>query len=219
VAPEVQSAARAHGVNLRRLVIASADRAFALLPHHGRIEIHVEVNPGMTIPKIGVGGFADPRNGNVTLSVDPSRLDLRHALETWIPDTVAHELHHSSRIRAGPGYGVTLGQAMVSEGLADRFSYEVFPQTPPKPWDHALTKAQEDSLCLQAHPLLNSRDYSFRDWFFGDAGKPRCGGFTLGYDIVGRYLARHRQTPSEAVLTAAARILASFRGGSPSRTS
>jgi hypothetical protein len=213
VPANVQSAARARGVDLRRLVVASADKAFVLLPHHGRIEIAVEVNPEMTIPEIGVGGFADPRTGNVTLSVDPSRVDLRHVLETWIPDTVAHELHHSSRVRVGPGYGVTLGQAIVSEGLADRFSYEVFPHTPPKPWDHALTKAQEHTFWLQARPLLNSRGYSFSDWFFGSGGKPRWGGFTLGYDITGRYLTEHHQTPSDAVTTPAAKILASFDGG------
>src|SRR5689334_16906756 len=142
VAANAQSAARASGVDLRRLVSASADRALVLLPHRGRFKITVDANSPIVIPEIGVGGYTD-RGGNVTVAVDTSRVDLRHALETWIPATVAHEVHHSSRIRVGPGYGVTPGEAMVSEGLADRFSYEVFPRTPPRPWDHALTKAKE----------------------------------------------------------------------------
>lgn len=209
VAADAQSAARASGVDLRRLVIDSADRALGLLPHRSRIEITVEVNPDVTIPEIGIGGYSDPR-GNVTVAIDPTHVDLRHVLKTWIPSTVAHELHHSSRIRLGPGYGVTLGQAMVSEGLADRFSYEVFPHTPPKPWDHALTKAQVHTFWLQARPLLNSGDFSHSDWFFGSGGMPRWVGFTLGYDIVGRYLTEHHRSPSDAVTTPAVKVLASF---------
>jgi hypothetical protein len=107
-------------------------RPLALLPHRGRVEITVRVSPERTIPGIGIDGFTGPK-GNVAIAIDPSHTDLRHTLETWIPATVAHELHHSSRMRVGPGYGVTLGQAIVSEGLADRFAYEVFPDTPPQP--------------------------------------------------------------------------------------
>ena len=212
VAADAQSAARASGVDLRRLVIASADKALALLPHRGRIQITVRVNPDVTIPEIGIGGYTNPR-GNVSLGIDPTHANLRHVLKTWIPSTVSHELHHSSRIRSGPGYGVTLGQAMVSEGLADRFSYEVFPHLPPKPWDHALTKAQEHASWLQARPLLNDHDYSHSEWFYGGGATPRWVGFTLGYDIVGRYLTDHHQSPSDAVTIPAATVLASFHGG------
>jgi uncharacterized protein YjaZ len=215
VAPDVRAAAHARGVDLRHLVAASADRALVLLPHVGRIAITVRANPDVVIPEIGVGGYVD-RRGNVFVALDPHRADLRHALRIWIPDTVAHELHHSSRIRMGPGYGVTLGQAMVSEGLADRFSYEVFPHTPPHPWDHALTKAQERSAWRQARPLLSERDYGHSEWFFGTGAVPRWAGFTLGYELVGRYLTEHRQSPSDAVTTPASRVLASLRSrGSP----
>jgi uncharacterized protein YjaZ len=167
------------------------------------------VNPGRTIPGIGIGGFTDPQ-GNVAIAIDPGHTDLRRTLETWIPATVAHELHHSSRMRVGPGYGVTLGQAMVSEGLADRFAYEVFAHTPPQPWDHALTKAQEQASWLRARPLLNTRDYGHPEWFFGAGGVPRWAGYTLGYDIVGRYLTKHHQSPSDAVTIPASKMLASF---------
>jgi hypothetical protein len=157
VAADAQSAAGASGVDLRRLVTASANKALALLPHRGRVEITVRVSPERTIPGIGIGGFTGPK-GNVAIAIDPSHTDLRHTLETWIPATVAHELHHSSRMRVGPGYGVTLGQAIVSEGLADRFAYEVFPDTPPQPWDHALTKAQEQASWLSsAHEHVPTR--------------------------------------------------------------
>ena len=46
-------------------------------------------------------------------------------------------------IRTGPGYGITLAEALVTEGLADHFVAEAFPDTPPQPWDHALSAEQE----------------------------------------------------------------------------
>jgi uncharacterized protein YjaZ len=210
VSAEAQSAAHHAGTDLRALVIGSANKALSLLPHRGRIAITVRVNPAVVIPEIGIGGYTDPR-GDVHLAVDPDRLDFNKALATWIPPTLAHELDHSSRIRTGPGPGPTLGQNMVSEGLADHFVYEVFPHTPPQPWDHALTKADEHALWLQARPLLNRRGgYSYTDWFIGGAEEPRWTGYTLGYDIVGQYLTDQHLSPSKAVSLPALKVLAPF---------
>ncbi len=72
------------------------------------------MNPAGSIPEVGVGGCTDS-HGDVFISIDDTpRGGLRAALSTWIPATVAHELHHSSRTRTGPGYGTTLGDALVS---------------------------------------------------------------------------------------------------------
>ena len=193
------------------LSLVSADKAFTLLPHRGRIRIDVRVDAKQTIPEIGVGSFTD-RNGNVEIAIDVKRGDLRPTLETWIPASVAHELHHSSRIRTGPGYGVTLGDALVSEGLADHFVFEVFPRTPSQPWDHALTTAQERALWLVARRELNIRlGYDRQQWFFGSGKIPRWAGYTLGYDIVAAYLHHHRSA-SDAVGVDATKVIAPFRG-------
>src|SRR5262249_55170382 len=128
VSKEAAAASRRKGVDLRELVARSAAKAFSLLPHRGRVDIDVQLDAAQAIPQIGVGGFSDPATGNVSISIDAHPPEgLRKALETWIPASVAHELDHSSRIRTGPGYGVTLAQAMVSEGLADHFAEQAFP--------------------------------------------------------------------------------------------
>jgi len=139
VSADARSAAERSGVNLVELVAASANKTLALLPHQGLMVITVSVDASQAIPEIGVGGYTDPKGGNVDLWIDPHRARLRQVLETWIPASVAHELDHSSRIRTGPGYGYTLGEAMVSEGLADRFVYQVFPHTPPS---HGITRSR-----------------------------------------------------------------------------
>lgn len=97
---------------------------------------------------------------------------------------------------------------MVSEGLADLFAYQAFPRTPPAPWDRALTEAQEHRYWQRARPLLDQPDTHHDDWFFGSGTVPRWDGYTLGYDLVGRYLKRQRLSPSAAVDVPAARILA-----------
>ncbi len=112
---------------------------------------------------------------------------LRNALQTWVPATLAHELHHSSRIRTGPGYGRTLGEAMVSEGLADHFANEAFSTTPPQPWASSLSENQEHAVWQRAEPQLWSA-HDHRLWFFGGPDIPRWAGYSLGYSIVEKFL-------------------------------
>jgi hypothetical protein len=175
-------------VDLPRLITTSATEVFSRLPHSGRIRIELGLDASRAIPEVGVGGVTAPKNGDVFLWIDGTPPGgLRHALETWIPQALAHELHHSTRIRIGPGYGKTLGEALISEGLAEHFIDEVFPATPPRPWDRVLSKAEERSLWRQAEPVL-WRIYDHNTWFFGGYKVPRWTGYTLGYRIVATYL-------------------------------
>ena len=189
----------------KAIVTAAASKAMARLPHRGRITITVGSNLSRVIPEIGVGGYTD-FHGGVEINVDLSQLATAHV---FLPASVAHELHHSSRIRTGPGYGTTLGEAMVSEGLADHFSLELYPHTPLIPWDHALTSAQVKTMWRTARQELSTPHYDQAAWFFG-AGFPRWTGYTLGWQIVGRYLAKHHTTARASVKTSAWKILAGF---------
>jgi hypothetical protein len=195
------------GVDLARIVRASAARALTLLPNRGRVRVTVRPNPDGAIPDIGVGGYTD-RRGNVYISWDPTRVTVRTNLLAWIPLIVAHELHHSSRFRAGAG-GNTLGDVIVSEGMADRFAHEVFPHAQQSPWDQALTKAQERAYWKRVQPLLAARIQPRVFW--GDNGRfPQWAGYTLGYDIVGRYLKTHHLRAANLVNVNAKKILAEF---------
>ena len=210
VSPDAAEAARDDHLDLAALVTESARKAFGRLPHRGRVAIDVYVNAALTIPGTGVGGFTDQK-GTVFIGIDPAPGgSLKSALETWLPATVAHELHHSSRIRIGPGYGGTLGGALVSEGLADHFAQEVFPDTPPLPFDHALSAREEARAWQMAQPILGApHGYDHRAWFFGAGNLPRWTGYTLGYDITGAYLGDDRSA-SDAVKTPAATVIETY---------
>ena len=129
------------------------------------------------MPEIGVGAIPDPGTGEAYLTIDDhSKIGFRKSLATWLPASLARVLFLSSRIRTGPGYGVTLGEALVSEGLSDHFVAQAFPQTPPQPWDHRrMTARQEAGLWKRARrDLAIPGAYDHPLWFFGAGGKERA---------------------------------------------
>jgi hypothetical protein len=174
----VQAAARA-GVGLRDVVRATIARARSLIPLPAT-RVSIRADPEATIPELGVGGFTDVVNGRVHISIDPEFHDLPAAMRTWLPLTLAHELDHAERVLHGPGYGRTLLGTMVSEGLADAFAGQVFPDAPAIPWDHALTPEQERAVWAYAEPRLGHRQNSGRHslWFYcatAGSGRERSG--------------------------------------------
>ena len=137
---------------------------------------------------------------------------LKAAVETWVPAALAHELHHSSRVRMGPGYGITLAEALVTEGLADHFVAEAFPDTPPQPWDDALSEDQETEVWEMAQAVLEvPYGYDHRAWFFGRGDVPRWAGYTLGYRITRAYLGDD-VSASSAVGTKAGTVIERYIG-------
>jgi uncharacterized protein YjaZ len=128
--------------------------------------------------------------------------------------TVAHELDHAERTLHGPGYGTTLLDAMVSEGMADAFARQALPDASAIPWDRALNRVEEDLVWRLARPRLGERQDSAAHalWFYGSGRLPRWAGYTIGRDIVRSYLRRHpNQDPAGIVRLSARRILAASR--------
>lgn len=87
-------------------------------------ELDVVIKAGkFVIPEKGHLGFC-PEVGVVYLTVDPDNPAFYKNEAQSLERMFAHELHHAARW-AGPGYGLTLGEVMVSEGLAGHFSLEL----------------------------------------------------------------------------------------------
>lgn len=215
VAEDAATAADAIGVDLAALVhdtVRTVDRALDVPV----TTVTVAVDPRGVIPETGVGGWTNPR-GDVRVFLDPSRPGFAQAVETWLPPMIAHELHHATRTVDGPGYGESLVQAIVSEGLADVFAEDVFPEAPAAPWTRALPRKP---LCRGwGDALRNKGRYDHDAWFFGDRGRPRWAGYAIGYALVRRFLKAH---PDETAATlsrvGAPRIIGGARlCGLPSR--
>lgn len=198
-----------------------ARRAIAGVMPVPNLDILVERQPGAVIPGTGTGGRAY-RNSLFSLALDPDNPNFERSLHDGdLHRTVAHEAHHCLRM-AGPGYGWTLGEAMVSEGLAGRFVSRLF-GSPPEPWECAVTdEVLKANLPDEATLIGTGHDH--RAWFFGSGGKrPRWLGYTLGYRIVGDWMDAAAATidgdawinvPAHDVLKAAyGRTLSNFEHG------
>ncbi|KAF1051938.1 MAG: hypothetical protein GAK43_02173 [Stenotrophomonas maltophilia] len=153
---------------------------------HRSLDILVQPRVGEVIPEIGMLGVAH-RKSLFSLSLDPSNPNFLHCLaDGTLSRQVAHEAHHCYRM-AGPGYGLTLGEALVSEGLAGQFVSRLF-DSAPEPWERALSQA-ELKRYLPSAAQLQSSDYDHASWFFGSTSRyPRWLGYTLGYQLAGHWI-------------------------------
>jgi Predicted Zn-dependent protease (DUF2268) len=182
--------ATAAGVSLPEVVTAALNHIGALLPG-STTQIGIILGT-QVIPEIGVTGFTDPSSGEITITLDPhSQIPYKQTLLEWVPDTLSHEIDHAVRIEGGPGFGNTLEEALISEGLATAFDEEAWPNLH-DPWADAVMVPQEAALWQRAQSdLALSGRQVYDEWFFGIGGIPRWTGFTIGYHIVRDYLSRH----------------------------
>ena len=203
---------------------ADVDLASEIDDALGRIESSLDPEPvmiafkvgRMVIPQAGLVGFTDPSSGDVDMTVDPdTSIGLKQSLTHWLPAQLAHELHHSKRVRGGPGYGRTLRHALVSEGLADAYASEVYPDVK-APWTDAISVEQERDAWSRARPLLN-QSYDLEDharWFFGAGDLPNWTGYTLGFRTAKRYLEANQGVTAAEAFAAAAADVSAFGGSS-----
>lgn len=162
---------------------AATREAVAMASAHAALpafDLVLRAQPGSGTPEWGVGGHA-PAPGLVEVTLDPAR---------WAPQpfirTMLHEFHHLLRWD-GPGYGKSLGEALVSEGLAGHFVIEVL-GGPPDPWDAVTPSAAALRRAISdwARP-----GYDHAAWFMGRGDLRRWTGYGLGHRLVSTYLERH----------------------------
>jgi hypothetical protein len=200
--------ARRVGVDLPALVRTNLARITVLLPRM-RTRVDVALHRGAG-PPAGVGAYTEWTTGHVHVFLHAAAREPAVALRTWLPFTLAHEVDHAARVLRGPGIGDTLLDWFVAEGMADRFAGDAFPSVPPSAGDHALSSQQTADLWQRARPSLREPQpiARLRRWFVGRGRIPRWAGYTIGYDIVSAYLARHPdETAADLVTIGPDRIL------------
>ena len=207
VNPDARQAARRSGADLDVLVGRPAEEAFARLGLSGPVRLTVQLEPLLLIPEVGVGGTADPRQG-VVISIGDT---LPKESQAWLRAIVVHELHHIARLRADPPGTGGLGDAIVTEGLAEHFIDELLPDTPPRPYLGPMSPELESSLWEKAKRHLRwGAEYDYGEWFSGGPDLPSGAVHKLGYRIVGAYLAADKRPPSKLVAVDAAVVIAEY---------
>lgn len=154
------------------------------------VDVVVYDNPDSAIPEIGIGGYALNKH-MIWISIDPSFPNLAQSIEKELGRTLAHELHHALRWKS-PGYGKTLFEALITEGLADHFDMEVS-NAQPHIWDTVLSNEYIQKYLDLAKKEFNKKNYNHSDWFFGSKERniPKWTGYSLGFYLVGEYLKKN----------------------------
>jgi uncharacterized protein YjaZ len=174
------------------------------------LALDIFVQPGKgVIPELGYVGYA-PKAGVIYLTANPDNPNLPRNLGAALERQIAHEFHHALRW-LGPGYGRTLLEALVSEGLAGRFVQEVF-GSEPEPWECALPRAALPPYAQKALREGETQQYDHVAWFFGRSDLPRWLGYTLGWELVGDFLEqRSSDRPSKIAGLPASEFLPALR--------
>ncbi|WP_416424319.1 DUF2268 domain-containing putative Zn-dependent protease [Pseudomonas sp. App30] len=189
---------------LQARLTATHHKASALLPLR---PLDVIVKAGsQVIPEKGHLGYA-PEPGLIYLTVDPASDVFRANENASLERMFAHELHHAARWD-GPGYGSTLGQVLVSEGLAGVFAQEVWGGCP-EPWERVDVEVVRRYVDMAA-AYWDREDYGHGAWFFGVGELPRWFGYSLGVGLVRRYLREHEGGSAAGLVGVEAGV---FRGG------
>lgn len=171
------------------------------------VDVIIYDNPEGVVPEQGIGGYC-PNANTIYISLDPSFTHLKTSIDNELKRTLAHELHHTLRWQ-DPGYGETLLDAMITEGLADHFDLEVYKDNP-QPWSIALSEEELKTMLKKAEKEFNNKEYDHFAWFFGneELGIPRWTGYTIGFELVKKYLYKNpNKKPSQLYSTSTANFM------------
>lgn len=150
-----------------------------------------------TILEYGLGGNS-PGPNHIYISFDP---DSDKITKQGLVESLFHEAHHCMRWR-NPGYGETLGEAIVSEGLACLYAEEHGGHVPIYA-KVTISQSEKES----ADKELNSKKYNHADWFFGTGKITRWFGYTHGYELCKRYSVEKGLSSVDLLHVAASEIL------------
>ncbi len=172
----------------------------------GHIDVVYYDNPEAVVEGTGFGGFA-PCANVVFVSLDPRHTDFDRDLEDELLYTLAHELNHAIRFRT-PIQRDTLFEAMISEGLADTFAMQITGRTQLPVYCNALSDKQKAEFFLKASVVWDNLPYDHAKWFYGACPDevPNWTAYTLGYDLVRRYLDAHPEVSSSDLISADATV-------------
>jgi hypothetical protein len=146
-----------------------------------------------------VSGYT-PTGNTVWIYTDPSHKNYMDFVKKTLPITLAQELHHACRWQ-GPGFGKTLKEVLVTEGLAAHFETETFGG---KPSDFYVQFSDKEiqRFWKLAQKDLDSKDFNYDDWFFGNVKRkiPKHAGYALAYWLISKFL-NGRKTSELAIST------------------
>ncbi len=141
-----------------------------------------------------------------------------------LPAALAHEANHNVRFQFVRWRNdITLGEMLVSEGLAENFAVELFGEELAGPWVARTTPDLLEQVKPLVHAGLGAQGLAeLSAYLYGDEtaalmgyptrGVPYCAGYACGYHLVRRFLDETGTDIADATLLPAADILDTAQG-------
>lgn len=175
-----------------------------------RVSGHLPLPDFDVVVRAGDGGSdwgvlgAAPAPGVIELTLSPARFSPELTVRRML-----RELHHAARWE-GPGYGRSLGEVLVSEGLAGHFVTRLLGGAP-DPWDATTPPS---GLAKRAMTEWAWRDLDRGLWFEGRGNIRKWAGYGLAHRLLAEHLSREPdpgpatlvQIPAEALRPAMRRL-------------
>ena len=186
--------------HIKGLIIESLDTVVPVVVKDldaNQIDIIFVSAPDLAMPEYGIGGNS-PGPNHIYISFDPKSDKIT---KEGLDETLFHEIHHCMRWR-NPGYGQTLGEAMITEGLACLYEEQKTGKIP------IYAKAELSDVQVDlAKKTINSTEYNHSNWFSGGGDIERWFGYSLGYRLCKEYSIKQGIAASELVEVPAHTIL------------
>jgi uncharacterized protein YjaZ len=153
--------------------------------------------------------------GYIFASLTPNTYTMKR-----LPVALAHECNHNVRFQFIQWRNdITLGEMMVSEGLAECFAVHLFGEEYAGPW---VTKTDDETLREYVIPLIkdvldvqgleNLTPYLYGDEIakaqgYFEVGMPYCAGYACGYHMIKHFLRKTGKSIVEATILPAKEIM------------
>lgn len=189
---------------LRPLIQSAFDKAIEIARKDlgaDTIDIIFFASP-YVIPGLSSGGYS-PGPNMMHIRIDPD--NKRPVTEEELINGILHESHHCMRWR-DPGYGETLGEALVSEGLAALYEEEDSGIKPVYVKDDINRSSISKALAIS-----DRSDHDHAEWFFGTGKIEASFGYSLGYKMCKIYANDHETKASKLITIAAQDIISHYR--------
>lgn len=140
-----------------------------------------------------------------------------------LPAALAHETNHNVRFQfIAWSNEITLGEMMVSEGLAENFAVALYGEEFAGPWVTKTSADALDALKPVMHEALDVQGMAaLSAYLYGDdiaaaqgyatVGLPYCAGYAFGYHLVRRFLDETGMDVADATLLPAEDVLEGVR--------
>ncbi|HET8575203.1 MAG TPA: DUF2268 domain-containing putative Zn-dependent protease [Candidatus Paceibacterota bacterium] len=184
---------------LHKIVENYSNQAASLLDLTFPVNVTVYPKASWTISETGEGGYT-PTEDWVQISIDMTekKHTAEEILETRVPGAIFHEFNHLKRWQT-QGFGETLEELLVTEGLAGAFEKEQWTRYAP-PWLLVNEKIIQEYLSLIKTKCSNPAEpCNYPEWFHGvNSEIPKWLGYSVGFYIIQKAL---EKKPNETVLT------------------